>query len=396
MWLDRFSGQSTPSTSPPPSHNRSYSPAPRRSSHLAPSPLPHRPAVNPRGSSLSLASNASSSSIPTATRLPNGSSLKHQVSSSPPENVADPLRVLESIIGAPRKKDLTTRNSTDGSVSLAKPVEVVEDIDFGGLSLQEFINTRAPALRQPCDLTGNIRSSEEHESEKDKFEDLHRSILACDEVLQSVEVYLTSFQTDLGAVSAEIETLQNRSTALNTRLENRKIVEKLLGPAVEETSISPAIVRKISEEPMDESWIKALDELEKKSKIVEGKSKQGDSVKAVEEVKPLLENLTNKAVERIRDYIVSQVKALRSPNVNAQIIQQQTFLQYKDVYAFLARHQPRLAEEIGQAYINTMRWYYLHNFTRYRASLETLRIHVIDKHDLIGLDDSARKSTLMS
>ncbi|KAK5012707.1 Vacuolar protein sorting-associated protein 52, partial [Cryomyces antarcticus] len=283
-----------------------------------------------------------------------------------------------------------------GSVSLAKPVEVVEDIDFGGLSLQEFINTRAPALRQPCDLTGNIRSSEEHENEKDKFEDLHRSILACDEVLQSVEVYLTSFQTDLGAVSAEIETLQNRSTALNTRLENRKIVEKLLGPAVEETSISPAIVRKISEEPMDESWIKALDELERKSKIIEGKSKQGDNVKAVEEVKPLLENLTNKAVERIRDYIVSQVKALRSPNVNAQIIQQQTFLQYKDVYAFLARHQPRLAEEIGQAYINTMRWYYLHNFTRYRASLEALRIHMIDKHDLIGLDDSARKSTLMS
>ncbi|KAK5139524.1 hypothetical protein LTR04_003508 [Oleoguttula sp. CCFEE 6159] len=43
-----------------------------------------------------------------------------------------------------------------------------------------------------------------------------------------------------------------------------------------------------------------------------------------------------------------------------------------------------------------MRWYYLHNFTRYRASLEALRIHMIDKHDLIGLDDSARKSTLMS
>ena len=43
------------------------------------------------------------------------------------------------------------------------------------------------------------------DKEKDKFEDLHKSILACDEVLKSVETYLTNFQADLGAVSAEIE-----------------------------------------------------------------------------------------------------------------------------------------------------------------------------------------------
>jgi len=61
------------------------------------------------------------------------------------------------------------------------------------------------------------------EREKGKFQDLHRSIKACDEVLKSVESYLYSFQTDLGVVSAEIETLQNRSTMLNKRLENRRV-----------------------------------------------------------------------------------------------------------------------------------------------------------------------------
>ena len=109
-----------------------------------------------------------------------------------------------------------------------------------------------------------------------------------------MEVSLTSFQRDLGAVSAEIESLQSRSTALNTKLENRKVVEKLLGPAVEEISIAPAIVKKISEGPIDLTWIKAVEELEKRSKIVEGKIKGPDVILAVADVKPLLDDLTNR------------------------------------------------------------------------------------------------------
>ena len=104
------------------------------------------------------------------------------------------------------------------------------------------------------------------DKDKDKFEDLHKSILACDEVLKSVEANLTNFQSDLEAVSAEIESLQNRSIALNTKLENRKVVEKLLGPAVEDISISPAVVRKIAEGPVDEGFVRALIEVEKRSK----------------------------------------------------------------------------------------------------------------------------------
>jgi len=71
-------------------------------------------------------------------------------------------------------------------------------------------------------------------------------------------------------------------------------VEVLLGPAVEEISISPAVVRKISEGPIDEAWIKALDNVEKRSKAVEMKLKDQQNMKAVSDVKPLLENLTKK------------------------------------------------------------------------------------------------------
>jgi len=101
-------------------------------------------------------------------------------------------------------------------------------------------------------------------------------------------------------------------------------------------------------------------------------------------------------LERIRDFLVAQIKAMRSPNINAQIIQQQYFIRYKDLYAFLHRHHAKLAEEIGQAYLNTMRWYFLNQFTRYQKALEKIKLHILDKHDVLGNDDGTRKTNLLT
>ena len=84
---------------------------------------------------------------------------------------------------------------------------------------------------------------------------------------------------------------------------------------------------------------------------------------------------------------MAQIKALRSPSINAQIIQKDHFLKFKELFAFLARHQRKLAEDIGQAYINTIRWYYLNHFTRYETALRALKLHNLDKNDLIGQQD---------
>ena len=129
------------------------------------------------------------------------------------------------------------------------------------------------------------------EQDKSKFNDLHDSISACDEILGSVELNLTQFQNDLGAVSAEIETLQARSTALGLRLDNRRAVEAALGPIVEEITISPFVVKKISEGAIDDAWIVALGEVEKRSKTIESKTKELGDVKGLVDLKPLLEQL---------------------------------------------------------------------------------------------------------
>ncbi|KAI4191634.1 MAG: hypothetical protein LQ346_004696, partial [Caloplaca aetnensis] len=311
---------------------------------------------------------------------------------SPPADVTDPVGVLEDIIGKPTIKLVNGSGTQDGTTVTQRPPHLAQDIEFGGLSLHAFADK---TIREETTKAHHFSAQtvEEIENGKDKFEDLHKSISACDDVLHSVQASLMSFQQDLGAVSAEIETLQSRSTAMNTRLENRKVVEKLLGPAVEGISVSPAVVLTITEGQIDASWTKALDELDKRLKTIDGRYKESENTSAMSDVMPLLDDLKDKAIERIRDFFVSQIKALRSPNINAQIIQQQSFVRYKDLYSFLARHHSVLAEEIGQAYINTMRWYYLSNFSRYKQALEKIPIFVVDKNDAVGADPSTQRAS---
>jgi hypothetical protein len=293
------------------------------------------------------------------------------------------LQVLETIIGP-------VKAAKEDEIDFGPPnyEDIAGDIDFGQLSLEDFANAPPEIVETGGEETNLIQ---DFEKEKDKFQDLHSSIRACDDVLQSVESYLTSFQTQLASVSAEIEELQNRSTSLNNKLENRKAVDKVLGPEVEAFTIPPAVVRKLTEGAVDDQWIKSLQELEKRSRAIDVKIKEGKDIKAAQDVKPLINDISTKAVERIRDYVVTQIKALRSPSINAQVIQQNSFLQYKEVFAFLTRQQPKLADDISQAYINTMRWYYVHNFFRYRTALEKLDVHVIDHSEVIAADGGVRR-----
>lgn len=333
---------------------------------------------------------------------------------------SESLSVLGKIIGSEAVQE------SSGNGHAAKTTVITEedldlfDFDFGGFSLRDYV-ARGELDAENDGTVYRSQTVEEcmwslsityffgdvltatcldppDDQDKTKFEDLHRSIRACDDVLTSVETNLTSFRNDLAAVSADIESLQARSTALNVRLENRQKVEKGLGPIVEELSVSPLVVSKIVDGPIDEAWVKMLAEVEKRSEAYKKNAKQqqqGQS-KALAGMGPLLDKLTLKAIERIRDHLVAQIKALRSPHINAQIIQQQNFLRFKELYTYLHKHHANLADEICQAYMNTMRWYYVNQFTRYQKALEKIKLHAIDKTDVLGHEDTSRKATVLS
>ncbi|KAK6073099.1 Vacuolar protein sorting-associated protein 52 B [Seiridium cupressi] len=390
MWLDRLAGQPSGSPSSSQPGSRAYSPAPgrRTPSNLGPYLTSQRPGAAARSSSLlSLASNDSStSSLLGASRRANGSTLKQSTTTySGPE----PVDILNKLLG---------EGTADGD-NQAAPTAITQedlelDLDFGGLSLTDLALSE-DAIEESA-IVHRSQTVEEYEQDKTKFEDLHRSIRACDEVLSSVETNLTSFRNDLASVSADIETLQARSTALNVRLENRKAVEKGLGPIVEEMSVSPVVISKIVDGHIDDSWIKALAEVDKRAAAHKKNAAASPSGKGLQDLGPLLEKLVQKAIERIRDFLVAQIKALRSPQINAQIIQQQNFLRFKDLFSFLHKHHATLAEEICRAYQNTMRWYYHNQFSRYEAALRKLKLHTIDKTDVLGNEDTSRKAGVLS
>ncbi|KAG6041668.1 hypothetical protein E4U41_002942 [Claviceps citrina] len=395
MWLDRLAGgpSSASGQSTPLPGSRSYSPLPRRtSSTLSPYVTSQRPGHSPRNSSLSLVSNDSPHSLLAQSRRTNGSAFR-QSASTP--NVNDSLETLGRILTSSKKAGA---NDGEGQKTISSSITEADlelDVDFGGLSLKEFALSQVPDDIESSPPQGQF--VEDYPKERTAFESLHRSITACDDVLNSVEINLASFRNDLAAVSADIESLQERSAALNRRLQNRQDVEKALGPLVEELSLSPEVISKISTGRIDDSWMKILCELDRRLAANEKKSASGlQSSKASAELGPLLKKLSLKAIERIRDFLVAQIKALRSPHINAQIIQQQNFIRFKELYTFLHKHHAALAEEISRAYANTMRWYYQTQFARYQQALARIKTHTIDKSDTLGHEDATRMATVLS
>ncbi|KAI2625197.1 Vps52-domain-containing protein [Xylaria nigripes] len=393
MWLDRLAGQ-TPSPAPSQPPNRPYSPGPPRSpSALGPyiTSQQQRAGAPPRSISPSLVSaDSSASSLLPSTRRTARSNLKQTTTAYAD---SDPVDILAAILGRSLSKSTSAPEHSQNSTALITPEHLKDVFDFGGLSLHLLALSDEQSIIKE-DHRKHIAG--EHELDTTTFKDLHQSIRACDEILASVETNLASFRNDLATVSADIETLQERSASLNVRLENRKAVERWLGPAVEEISISPVIVAKITDGHIDEAWVKALSDVDKKDTAYKKSGSSSVQNKGLQDLGPLLEKLVQKAVERIRDFLVAQIKALRSPHINAQIIQQQNFIKFREIFSFLHKHHPTLANEICLAYMNTMRWYYVNQFSHYESALTKIKLHSLDKLDVLGNEDTSRRGAALS
>jgi hypothetical protein len=138
MWgLDRLTANSTPSGTRPPRRD-SYSPAPSRGYPASgPGALPPRPGLVPRNTSLSLISpTASTTSLPSSARAPNGGPRRRPTGGGQ-HHGPDPVQVLANIMGGLPRKPLASNGKRDQALP-QKPEVVISEIDFGGLSLQDF------------------------------------------------------------------------------------------------------------------------------------------------------------------------------------------------------------------------------------------------------------------
>lgn len=77
-----------------------------------------------------------------------------------------------------------------------------------------------------------------------------------------------------------------------------QLTEKLLGPVIEDVIIPPNDMRRLVEGEVNESWVKALYETERRMKAIE--AMDAEKIQAVREVKPEFEKITHKVWTQIR------------------------------------------------------------------------------------------------
>ncbi len=67
----------------------------------------------------------------------------------------------------------------------------------------------------------------------------------------------------------------------------------MLNPVITQVTISPAVVKTISERPIDHVWTTALEELNTRQKSMKSSETLKD-VKAMDDLKPLVDDLSDK------------------------------------------------------------------------------------------------------
>ncbi|KAF9600683.1 hypothetical protein IFM89_011354 [Coptis chinensis] len=280
--------------------------------------------------------------------------------------------------------------------------DVVANILSKGTKLREYTKGVENDVRQV-----ELDSIQDYIKESDNLVSLHDQIRDCDSILSQMENLLSGFQAEIGSISSEIKSLQEKSMDMGLKLKNRKmpmlaparfvdkrsVAELNLATFVEDIIVPPRMVDIIVDREVNDEYMRTLEMLSKKLKFVEVDAMVRSS-KALKDVQPELERLRQKAVSKIFEFIVQKLYALRKPKTNIQILQQSVLLKYKYAILFLKEHGKEVYVEVRGAYIDTMNKVLSAHFRAYIQALEKLQLDIATSSDLIGVE--ARSSGLFA
>lgn len=266
--------------------------------------------------------------------------------------------------------------------------EVVANILAKGTELREYTKGVEENLRQV-----ELESIQDYINESDNLVSLHSEIRECDSILTQMESLLGGFQVEIGSISSEIKTLQEKSMGMGLKLKNRRVAELNLARFIEDLVVPPKMIDTIVDGEVNEEYVRTLQMLSKKLKFIEVDPMAKTSA-ALKDVQPEFERLRQKAISKGFDFIVQKLQALKKPKTNIQILQQNVFLKYKYIAAFLKEHGKDVYHDIHLAYIDTLNKVLSAHFRAYIQALEKLQLDIASANDLIGID--TRSTSLFS
>ncbi|KAK0191124.1 vacuolar sorting protein [Armillaria mellea] len=209
--------------------------------------------------------------------------------------------------------------------------------------------------------------------EKD-FVELHDQVQTSVKLLDSLEIFLSTFQKDLSAVSGQISELQDRSKDIDNRLKSRRKIEKPLSSLIADIAIPPSITTVILDTDVGEPWIDIIDNFERR------------------DVGEVAEGLRIVAASKTRAFFLALFQPIqKSVTTNMQVIQTSVILKYRSLFAFLQRQAPDVAHEVQRSYVGAARVYYETGFRRYARSLGWVKARSAQKSEPIT--SSEQKTT---
>jgi hypothetical protein len=235
---------------------------------------------------------------------------------------------------------------------------------------------------------------------KARFEAYGRELRTHRSQLAPVAASLATFHADLERLLALLVALRERSARLLSNVQAQTALAERLNPFIIDLMVPPEVVRLVVAADVDGAWVENVRFIWEKLQLIEqieaGAMSDYRGTAAYAALVECVGALRDKALERIRDFLIAQIKLLRAPalQVLSQNIQQR-LLEVKEVYAFLAEFHPALARQLRSAYVYTMRWYYETRFAKYLYALQKLRVRDVDQTLLLGAE-AADAGTLAS
>ena len=258
-----------------------------------------------------------------------------------------------------QEEDATATNeeqlSRDLALFLANP-SLQAALADGSLDLASYSSTVESELQELESQCIQVYRHKEKE-----ISTLRRKLEDCDSVLLALQEMLLGFQADLGGLSGEIRSIQEKSRTLAVQLANRKRAEDGIGQFLSHVVIAPNLTHAITKGTVNKVFLESVQELNQiYQHIFESKPQSWSAnvppanTVAGREMQTHVAKLRFMAISRIREYFLSQMSLLRRPQTNVRMIQVHGLLQYAYLQDFLVEASPEIATEIFNVYVESM------------------------------------------
>lgn len=294
-------------------------------------------------------------------------------------------------------KEEEERLSADLVQFLSNPL-LKEALADGSLDLTSYSSTVEQELQEL-----ESQCIQVYREKAEEISNLREELETCDAVLAALQEMLLGFQADLGGLSGDIRSLQEKSRSLGIQLRNRRRAEEGLRDFLEHVVVAPALVHNICRGPVNEIFLENVQELNRIYADVHDETPQEWScgtapsrTVSAKEMQDHVHKLRLVSVGRTRNYFLNEMALLRRPQTNVRMIQVHALLKYADLQDFLEDASPEIASEIFNVYVESMGKTLYALFRTYQAQLHQLDSTSATRQDVIAIDDAMLRDALTS